>query len=164
METKKADSSSTANSNMITETHVRHILLKKDNLAPDSTMIRRLVSLRNDIVHKQDFAKVAEENSQDPGSVANGGDLGWIKPGVLDPKFEAAMNKLAVNEISQPIKTQFGWHLIQVLGRRQLQDSKAALQLKAQQMIFQQKLDEAQKQLVSQLRAQAYIKIFNNAN
>ncbi len=159
IETKVLTSPGDLNS-AITETHVRHILLIKDSLTPDATLERRLLSLRDDLTHGKDFAKLAESNSQDPGSVANGGDLGWVKPQTMDPKFEAAMNKLAVNDISQPIKTQFGWHLIQVLGRRQIDDPETALKVKAQQILFQQKLDEAIKQMISQLKSQAYIKIY----
>lgn len=156
------DLSASATSNTITETHVRHILLKKDALIPAATQERLLLAIRDKIVHGEDFATLAKQDSQDPGTVSNGGDLGWVKPGMLDPKFEEAMNKLAVNEISMPIQSQFGWHLIQVLERKQTQDPQAALRQRAQEILFQQKMEEAVKQLISQLKAQAYIKIFIN--
>lgn len=151
---------SPANSQIVTETHVRHILLKKDPLAPKSTLERRLLSLRNELVHGGDFATLAKENSEDPGSVSNGGDLGWVKPETLDPKFEAAMNELKINEISMPVESQFGWHLIEVLGRKEISDPETALKLKAQQILFQQKMERAIKQLISELKSRAYIKIF----
>lgn len=162
IETKTADKaqdSDTLNTT-ITETHVRHILLKKDPLAPKATLERRLLSLRNDLTHGADFAEVAKDNSEDPGSVSNGGDLGWVKPETLDPKFETAMNALKINEISMPVESQFGWHLIQVLGRKEINDPDTALKLKAQQILFQQKMESAVKQMISQLKSQAYIKIF----
>ena len=124
----------------ITETHVRHILLKKDPLIPNAALERRLLSLRNDLIHGGDFSTVAHNNSQDPGSVSQGGDLGWVKPETLDPKFEAAMNNLKINEISMPVASEYGWHLIQVLGRREVQDPQTALKIKAQEILFQQKI------------------------
>ena len=149
-----------SNSQTITETHVRHILLKNDPLAPKSTLERRLLSLRNELVHGGDFQALAKENSEDPGSVSNGGDLGWVKPETLDPKFEAAMDKLKVNEVSMPVESQFGWHLIEVLGRKEITDPETALKLKAQQILFQQKMERAIKQMISELKSRAYIKIF----
>ncbi|MCD6046478.1 MAG: peptidylprolyl isomerase SurA [Gammaproteobacteria bacterium] len=148
----------------ITETHVEHILIKNDPLAPEATLKRRILSIRDAIVKGgEDFAKAAEENSQDPGSAPKGGDLGWAKPETLDSSFEGAMNKLKIGEISEPVKSQYGWHLIKVLGRRQANDADTAWKLKAQQILFQQKMDSAVKQMISQLRAQAYIKIFDQA-
>ena len=144
----------------ITETNVRHILIKTDALTPDSTVERRLLNIRNDIMHGGiTFAKAAEQNSQDPGSIANGGDLGWVKPGMLDPKFEKAMNLLALNEISQPIQTPFGWHLIQVLGRKQISDPDLAYKQQAQDILFNQKMNLAVKAFINELKSQAYIKI-----
>lgn len=145
----------------ITETHVRHILIKTDALTPDSTVERRLLNLRNDILYGGiSFAQAATDNSQDPGSVALGGDLGWIKPGMLDPKFEKVMDGLSVNQISQPIKTPFGWHLIQVLGRRSVSDPQLAYQQQAQDILFNQKMTAAVKDFIDELKSQAYIKIY----
>lgn len=144
----------------ITETEVRHILIKADSFTPDSTVERRLLNIRNDIVHGTSFAEEAEMNSQDPGSVAQGGSLGWVKPGMLDPKFEQAMNLLAINQISQPIKTPFGWHLIQVLARRQVSDPQLAYQQQAQEILFNQKMNKAIKDFINELKSQAYIKTY----
>ena len=151
------ENSANASDDKVVETHVQQILLKSDALTPNSTLLRRLLSIREQIVHGGNFTQLAEENSQDPGSVAQGGDIGWVKPGVLVPKFEAAMNQLPINGLSQPVQTQFGWHLIKVLGRRTITDPHAAMQLKAQQILFQQKMVEAIKTLISELHAQAYI-------
>ncbi len=145
----------------ITETNVRHILIKTDALTPDATVERRLLNIRNDLLHGESFATAVTENSQDPGSIAHGGELGWIKPGELDPKFETAMNLLALNEISQPIKTPFGWHLIQVIGRKQIVDPNLSYQQQAQAILFNQKMDLAVKDFVNELKSQAYIKIYN---
>lgn len=148
------------NSTTITETDVRHILIKADSFTPDSTVERRLLNIRNDITHGTSFAEEAEMNSQDPGSVAQGGNLGWVKPGTLDPKFEQAMNLLTINEVSQPIKTPFGWHLIQVLARRQVSDPQLAYQQQAQEILFNQKMNKAIKDFINELKSQAYIKIY----
>lgn len=144
----------------ITETHLRHLLIKTDALTPDSTVERRLLNIRNDLLHGTAFATAVEENSQDPGSIANGGDLGWVKPGSLDPKFEKAMDLLKVDEISQPVKTQFGWHLIQVLARRQISDPDLAYKQQAQNILFNQKMTVAVKDFINELKSQAYIKIY----
>lgn len=148
------------NSTSITETDVRHILIKADSFTPDSTVERRLLNIRNDIMHGTSFAKEAEMNSQDPGSVAQGGSLGWVKPGTLDPKFEQVMNLLTINEVSQPIKTPFGWHLIQVLARRQVSDPQLAYKQQAQEILFNQKMNKAIKDFINELKSQAYIKIY----
>lgn len=146
----------------ITETHVRHILIKTDALTPSSSAERRLLNIRDQLMHGGDFAKLAQENSQDPGSVSQGGDIGWVKPGILDPKFEKAMDALKVGEISMPVQSQFGWHLIQVLDRKKTNDHQEALHMQAQQMLFEQKMAEAIKNFISMLRAQSYIKIIDN--
>lgn len=148
---------------MLASTHVRHILIKTTPLVNDAQARQRLLEIRADILRGGDFAKLAEKYSQDPGSAAKGGDLGWVPPGALAPQFEAAMNQLKPGQISEPVKTQFGWHLIEVLDRKkEAQTSQGYLREQARQLVFQRKFEEALQNWLRQLRATAYIKIMNN--
>ena len=103
------------NKHIVTKTRARHILIKTNELINDAEARKRLRSLKNRIIDGDDFALLARSNSDDKGSAINGGDLNWVGPGDLVPPFEAAMNILAINGISKPVQTQFGWHIIQVL-------------------------------------------------
>jgi len=148
---------------VVASTHVRHILIKTTPLVNDAQAKQRLLEIRNDILRGGDFAKLAEKYSQDPGSAAKGGDLGWVPPGALAPQFEAAMNQLKPGQLSEPVRTQFGWHLIEVLDRKkEAQTSQGYLREQARQLVFQRKFEEALQNWLRQLRATAYIKIMNN--
>jgi peptidyl-prolyl cis-trans isomerase SurA len=105
---------------VVTQVHARHILLRTNELEDDQTIEQKLVKIRARVVDGgEDFAAIASATSQDPGSAADGGDLGWAGPGTFVPEFEKQVAALKENEISQPFKTQYGWHLLQVLGRRE---------------------------------------------
>lgn len=146
----------------IAETHARHILIKPNVLNTPQTVKTRLTDIRNKIIHGADFAQLAEMNSEDPGSASRGGDLGWSKPGDMDPTFENQMNKLKIGEVSQPFATQFGWHIVQVTQRRQIDDTTAQRREQARQIIFQRKFALALNNWLKQLRTQAYVKILSN--
>ncbi|MGL6029531.1 MAG: peptidylprolyl isomerase, partial [Legionella sp.] len=92
-------------------------------------------------------------------SAIKGGDLGWVNPGELVPEFEKTMNKLPLNKISTPVKTQFGWHLIQVIARKKQDDSEAFKKQQVRQFLQQRKFSEAVQNWQQHLRAQAYINI-----
>ncbi|HUX23121.1 MAG TPA: peptidylprolyl isomerase, partial [Burkholderiales bacterium] len=102
---------------LVEQTHARHILIKTSEIVSEADAKHKLEVLRERILHGADFGELARLNSDDPSS-ANGGDLGWIYPGDTVPAFEHEMNSLKVGEISQPFKTPFGWHIVQVLARR----------------------------------------------
>ena len=105
---------------IVNQVHARHILIKPNELQDDATVQQKLVTIRDRIVNKgENFAAVASVVSEDPGSAAEGGDLGWAGPGTFVPEFEKQLAQLQPDEISQPFRTQFGWHIIQLLGRRQ---------------------------------------------
>ncbi len=105
------------------QVHVRHILMKTNELADDATVRQKLEQLRERILKGEDFAGLASISSEDPGSAAQGGDLGWAGPGSFVPEFDEAIAKLKDNEISEPFHTQYGWHIAQVLGRRQFDNT-----------------------------------------
>ena len=103
---------------MVDQLHVRHILLRPNEILDEAAVQQKALGIREQIVGGDDFATVAEAVSEDPASAAEGGDFGWLSPGDTVPEFEQAMAELPINELSEPIKTRFGWHLIEVLERR----------------------------------------------
>ena len=146
-------------SHVITETHVRHILIKTNELINDAEAKRRLEAVAGRIADGDDFATLAKANSDDSGSSVQGGDLGWVMPGLLVPPFEKAMAELAINEISQPVQTQFGWHLIQVLGRRSKDNRENQQKNQARDEIRKRKIEEETELWLRRLRDEAYVDI-----
>lgn len=141
----------------ITQTRARHILLRTNAIVSPHDAWQRLNKLRQRIQNGDDFAALAKSNSEDPGSATNGGDLGWVNPGQTVPEFEKAMNGLKTGEISDPVQTPFGLHLIQVLERRQRDVTNERDQADARQQIHARKTDEHYAQWIRQLRDEAYI-------
>jgi peptidyl-prolyl cis-trans isomerase SurA len=141
----------------VTQTHVRHILLRPSEILSLSEARQQLLNLRERIQHGEDFAALARAHSEDPGSAANGGDLGWVNPGQMVPEFEKAMNALKPNELSEPVRTTFGLHLIQVLGRRTHDVTKERMLDAARQQIHARKADERYEQWSRQLRDEAFV-------
>jgi peptidyl-prolyl cis-trans isomerase SurA len=139
----------------VQQTHARHILLKTNELVSENEARNRLRALKERLENKADFAELARVHSEDT-SAARGGDLGWILPGDTVPEFERAMNALKPGEISEPVQTPFGWHLIQVLERSNQDLSKERRRLVARQTLRARKADEAYQEWVRQLRDRAY--------
>lgn len=146
----------------VTQTHARHILLRPSAILSDEEAQAKLRALRDRVVHgAEDFAELARAHSEDHASAAEGGDLGWANPGTFAPEFEKAMNALAPGEISEPVRTAFGWHLIQVLERRSHDISRERLLAQARNQILARKTDERYEQWLRQLRDEAYVEIFS---
>lgn len=143
---------------MVQQTHARHILIKTNELVSESEARSRLLALKERLENKADFAALARAHSEDA-SAAKGGDLGWLSPGDTVPEFERAMNALKPGEVSDPVQTPFGWHLIQVLERRNEDMSKERQRLLARQAIRARKSDEAYHEWVRQLRDRAYVEL-----
>ncbi|MES2998640.1 MAG: peptidylprolyl isomerase [Pseudomonadota bacterium] len=147
-------------SRTVTATHTRHILIKTSPLVNNSQAEQRLKEIRAEILRGGSFADLAKRYSQDPGSAFKGGDLGWTLPGALDPTFEAQENKLRINQMSLPFRTQFGWHIVQVLGRtKKLQTTQSLSREQAAQLVYQKKFQQALQNWLRQLRQQSYVKI-----
>jgi len=142
---------------VITQTRARHILLRPNEITSETEVRSRLETLRNRILSGDDFADVARGNSEDTVSAANGGDLGWSSPGELVPEFEAVMNELEPGEISEPFQTQFGWHILQVLDRRQHDNTEEIRRARAREVIWQRKVNEARESWLQQMRDDAYV-------
>ena len=141
----------------VTQTHARHILLRTSVIMSDAQAKAKLEELRKEILAGADFAALAKQYSADPGSANNGGDLGWLDPGSTVPAFQAEMDKLQVGQISEPFKTQFGWHIVQVLGRRTVDQSAEYARNKAYDALYARKSEEIIQQWLSQLKDSAFI-------
>ncbi len=140
----------------VQQTHVRHILLRAREGLSEAEARDRLKKLRERIVAGADFAELAKQNSEDA-SAAKGGDLGWVAAGDTVPEFERVMNALKDGEVSEPIQTPFGWHLVQVLERRSEELSEDRKKAAARQAIRARKADEAYQDWLRQMRDRAYV-------
>ena len=142
---------------IVNQTHVRHILLKTDAVHTNETIKTRLEQLESRLRGGEDFATLAKSNSQDTLSAAKGGDLGWVNPGDLVPKFEEVMDNTQPRQISQPFETEFGWHILQVLERREHDSTEEYKRSKARQVIRKRKGDEELFLWLRRLRDEAYV-------
>lgn len=147
---------------IVTKTHVHHILIKTNELIDDDEAKKRLNNLKRRIADGDSFDALARAHSDDKGSALNGGSLDWVAPGALVPEFEEAMNALAIDEISKPVQTQFGWHLIQVLGRKQQDDSEDYKKEQVREAIRKRKIEEETELWLRRLRDEAYVEVFHD--
>jgi peptidyl-prolyl cis-trans isomerase SurA len=143
---------------IVEQTHVRHILLKPNEVLSDKEAKQKIDGIKERIDHGTPFQDMARQYSDD-GSASSGGDLGWISPGDTVPVFEKTMAELAVNEVSAPIRSQFGWHIIQVLERRKQDMSKESKRLKARQEIRARKAEESYNDWIHELRDKAFVEM-----
>jgi peptidyl-prolyl cis-trans isomerase SurA len=144
---------------IINQIHVRHILLKPNELDDDATVREKLSKLRQRIMNGEDFAGIASTTSQDPGSAPDGGDLGWSGPGTFVPEFDKAIADLKDNEISEPFKTRFGWHIVQLLGTRTYDNTADVRRQRAFGAIRESKSDEETELWLRRLRDEAFVEI-----
>jgi peptidyl-prolyl cis-trans isomerase SurA len=144
---------------MVNQVHVRHILLKPNEIQDDQTVRQKLVDLRAKILAGDDFAAIAAATSEDPGSAADGGDLGWSGPGTFVPEFERVVNALSENEISEPFHTQYGWHIVQLLGKRVHDSTKEQQQQLAFEALRDGKVEEETEIWLRRLRDEAYVEL-----
>lgn len=142
----------------VTQTHVRHILIKTNELTSETDARNRLLQLKERIDNGVKFDELARLHSED-GSASKGGDLGWINPGDTVPDFEKAMDALRPGEVSQPVQSPFGWHLIQVLERRDQDVTQERQKLLARQALRERKAEEAFQDWVRQIRDSAYVEL-----
>jgi peptidyl-prolyl cis-trans isomerase SurA len=144
---------------IINQIHVRHILMKPNELDDDETVRQKLAKLRDRIEKGEDFAGIASTSSEDPGSAPDGGDLGWSGPGTFVPEFDKAIADLKANEISEPFKTRYGWHIVQMLGTRTYDSTEDVRRQKAFVAIRESKADEETELWVRALRDEAFVEI-----
>ncbi len=155
------ESATTPQNIMVTQTMSRHILLRSRAGLTDQDAERRLAGYRDQVRAKTaDFGELAKKYSED-GSAANGGNLGWMGPGDLVPEFDQAMNRLQIGEVSNPVKTEFGWHLIQVLERPEAQLTLEQQRQFARAAIRERKFEQDYQDWLRELRDTATVKIIN---
>ncbi|WP_457676942.1 peptidylprolyl isomerase [Thiolapillus sp.] len=145
--------------NIVKQTHARHILIRTDELTSDQDARNRLDQLYQRIKGGEDFAALARAHSDDKGSAIKGGDLGWVNPGDLVPRFEEVMDSLPIDGLSEPFRTQFGWHIVQVLERRDHDATEEVKRDKAKLALRKRKADEALQLYLRKLRDQAFVEI-----
>jgi len=142
---------------VITQTQARHILLRTNELTSDRDARIRLAQLKERIEGGASFADLARSHSDDKGSAVSGGDLGWVSPGDLVPQFEEAMNALRPGQVSEPFETQFGWHIVQVLSRREYDNTEEFKKAQARNLLRQRKIEEELQTWLRRLRDEAYV-------
>ena len=147
---------------MVVKTKVRHILIKTNELVDDAEASKRAWTLKERIMSGDDFATLARANSDDKGSAIKGGSLDWVESGALVKPFEEAMTKLKINEISDPVQTQFGWHIIQVLDRENRDNSAEFKKNQVREAIRKRKIEEETELWLRKLRDEAFVEIKEN--
>jgi peptidyl-prolyl cis-trans isomerase SurA len=141
---------------MVEQNRVRHILVRTNEVVSEDEARRKLEGLRERIVNGADFGDLARQYSDD-GTSSRGGDLGWVYPGDTVPDFERAMIALEPGQLSQPVRSPFGWHLIQVMERRTADVSNDRKRLEARRALRERKSDEAYQEWLRQLRDRSYV-------
>ncbi len=143
--------------NIVQQTRSRHILIKPNDLISSEKARYKAALLKTRIESGDDFGLLAKGNSDDPGSAIKGGDLGWTSPGALVPEFQKMMDSIELGEVSKPFKTDYGWHILEVLERREHDNSESIRRGKARFAIKNRKLEEAMQNWTRQLRDEAYV-------
>ena len=144
----------------IAEVNARHILITPSVILSDEKAEKMLKEFRGQILAGEaDFAALAKEHSADSGSALKGGELGWADPNIYVPEFIATLNKLEVDEISDPVRSQYGWHLMQLTGKRLGDATQKRKEEKAYQLLFQRKFSEESEVWLREIRASAYIEV-----
>jgi peptidyl-prolyl cis-trans isomerase SurA len=153
----KVNDKRSANSTLIIDqTRARHILIKLNEVVSEQEAKLKIDGLKERLDNGAIFGELAQQYSED-GSASNGGDLGWVSPGDTVPEFEKAMDALALEEISEPIRSTFGWHIIQVMERRKQDMTDQAARIQARKEIFARKVEEAYQDWVNELRDRAFV-------
>jgi peptidyl-prolyl cis-trans isomerase SurA len=142
---------------MVDQLHVRHILLRPNEILDEAATLQKMVGIRDQILGGDDFATVARAVSEDPASATDGGDLEWLSPGDTVPEFEQAIAQLGLKELSEPIKTRFGWHLVEVLERRSHDTTDELKRQQCARQIRATKAEEERELWVRRLRDQAFV-------
>ncbi|MDD2049919.1 peptidylprolyl isomerase SurA [Pseudomonas putida] len=141
------------------EVHVRHILIKPSEIRSEAATKALAEKLYERIQNGEDFAQLAKSYSEDPGSALNGGDLNWIDPNALVPEFREEMANAQQGQVTRPFKTQYGWHVLEVIGRRATDSTEQAREQQAMNVLRNRKYDEELQTWLRQIRDEAYVEI-----
>lgn len=144
---------------MVVQTKLRHILIKTTEFLNANQAQQKLEQIRERIVNGEDFAQLARSNSDDKGTASAGGEMDYMSPGVFVPEFQEEVDKLRVDEVSQVFKTRFGFHIAQILDRREHDDSEQVMRMKAMENIRKRKSQEAMQLWMRRIRDEAFVKI-----
>jgi peptidyl-prolyl cis-trans isomerase SurA len=145
---------------IVQQVHLRHILLKPTEIEDDATVEQKLSRWREQILSgKEEFGVLAKTYSQDSASAVGGGDLGWTEASAFVPEFSAVVAGLKENEISQPFRTQYGWHIVQLLGHRDFDNTNEAARERAYEAMRDSRVEEATELWLQQIRDEAYVEI-----
>lgn len=148
-----------AGEKLIEQSNVRHVLIKPSEIRDEEQSRQLAESLRARILNGEDFGQIARQYSEDPGSALKGGELGWSLPGQFVPEFEQAVNSAELNVITAPLRTQFGWHIIQVTERRKQDFSQEIMRNQAANFIRQRKFEEELQIWLQQIRDEAFVEV-----
>ncbi|MFN2348028.1 MAG: peptidylprolyl isomerase [Thioalkalivibrio sp.] len=143
----------------ITQTHARHILIQPTAVLSEDEARQRIMALRNRILMGDAFADMARAHSDDRGSAMRGGDLGWTNPGDLVPQFEEVMNRLPPGELSEAFLSPFGWHVVEVIERREHDSSRQLMRAQAREIIRDRKREEETELWLRRLRDESYVEL-----
>jgi peptidyl-prolyl cis-trans isomerase SurA len=142
---------------MVDQLHVRHILLRPNEILDDAAVRQKLLGVRAQIVGGAEFATVARAVSEDTQSASDGGDLGWLSPGDTAPDFEQALAKMSLKQLSEPIRSRYGWHLIEVLDQRSHDVTDEKKKEECGRQIRSSKSEEERELWLRRLRDQTYV-------
>ncbi len=154
---KVHETRSDAGDSMVEQTKARHILIKASEIVDDAAAEQTLTELRERVLDGESFADLAREHSEDIGSMLQGGDLGWTMPGQMVPAFDRTMNETEVGEISEPFKSQFGWHILTVEDRRDQDMSEQMIRNQAANMLRERRFDEELQTWLAEIREEVYV-------
>ncbi len=144
-------------SQLVRQTHLRHIMLSPNEIRDEEQSLAEIRRLRQRILDGEDFAVIARQNSDDAASVVAGGDLDWINEGGMPQSWEVAVNEMEVGELSEPIRTETGWHLIEVLGRRLSDLSQDFIRAEAENLLRDRKFDLELQNWLIEIREEAFV-------
>lgn len=142
---------------LVSQLHARHILMKPNEVEDDETVRHKLSQIRARVLKGESFETIASVTSEDPGSAATGGDLGWVGPGTFVPEFERQLDALDTDQISEPFKTEFGWHIVQLLGRRTYDASEDVTRNRCVAQLREARADEETEIWLRRLRDEAFV-------
>ena len=142
---------------MVSQVHARHILMKTNEIEDDETIRQKLNAIRTRVLNGESFEAIASVTSEDPGSAAAGGDLGWVGPGTFTPVFEQTLDTLGENEISEPFHSEFGWHIVQLLGRRTYDATDDVIRNRCFAQMREARADEETELWLRRLRDEAFV-------
>ena len=147
------------NSRLVTQSRVRHILVKPSEILDRKQALDKIQNIREAILEGEDFGKMARLNSEDIASKLKGGDLGWTDPGTFVPEFEQAVEQTPVGEISEPFFSQFGWHIVEVLERREEDLSERVIRNRARSLLISRRFEDEVQVWLHEMRDEAFVEI-----